>query len=120
MIGGPYYSSYHPILPIPTDPSSLLPAALEHLHKTFPILKGVDPILVETALHKDCIPTYAPGHVERTRKLDKRLKEGEWRGKLSLVGNEWKGIGLNNSIWTAEEVVRGLSRGQGVTGLEGI
>ena len=36
------------------------------------------------------------------------------------MGNEFKGIGVNNSVWTVEDVVAALAKGVVVTGLEGV
>ena len=122
MMGGPWWSSYRDSsgssLTRPSSPEDLVGPALVHLRTTFPVLKGVEPILVILRLHADCIPTYTPGHGARMRELHEHLEGGEWKGKLSLVGNGYGGVGVNDCVFSAEEVVRGLIENRSVTGLE--
>lgn len=91
---------------------------MSHLQTVFPALKGVEPVLATHALHVDCIPTPTPGHRDRTKGLHERILSSPWRGKLSLAGNAWGGIGVNDSVYSAEEVVKGIQEGQPATGME--
>lgn len=124
MIGGPWWSSYPStspsgkVAPIPKSPEELVGLALAHLRRTFPILQDVEPALVVPRIHRDCIPTYKPFHGQRMRELHEGISSGPWAGKLSLVGNGYGGVGVNDCVYSAEEVVGPLSRGEHATGLE--
>ncbi|KAK8853421.1 protoporphyrinogen oxidase [Kwoniella newhampshirensis] len=118
MIGGPYWSSYHPVQPLPSNADDLIPQAIEHLEAVFPHLKCVRPILKIANLHTNCIPTYLPGHGDRLRELHAAIESGPWGGKLSLVGNSYGGVGVNDCVYHGELVAKGLAQGNRLTGLE--
>jgi oxygen-dependent protoporphyrinogen oxidase len=50
--------------------------------------------------------------------IDTAIKDGPWRGKLSLVGNGYGGVGVNDCVWSAEGVAQALLEGRDPTGLE--
>jgi oxygen-dependent protoporphyrinogen oxidase len=121
MMGGPYWSSpSYSTSPRsrPTDSSELLQPALDHLHRVFPPLANVKPLLAIPRLHLDSIPTYLPHHGQRLRAIHEAMESGPWKGKLSLVGNGYGGVGVNDCIYSAEEVVAGIKAGGDPTGLE--
>jgi oxygen-dependent protoporphyrinogen oxidase len=124
MMGGPWWSTYPAsegkIVSAPTDPQDLIQPAMEHLHRVFPMLEGVKPLIMVPQLQTDCIPTYGVGHAERLRELHHFMAadEGGVQGRVSLVGNGYGGVGVNDCVLSAEEVVRGLARGDRPTGLE--
>ena len=133
MMGGPYWSTYglsssssssssslssSSYTPRPTNSEQLLEPALRHLRSIFPILKGTEPIISDPHLHLDCIPTYLPGHIHRLGELHDAIRHGPWFGHLSLAGNGYGGVGVNDCIWSVEKLVQGLVRGERVTGLE--
>ena len=124
MIGGPYWSTYPASSTAPdpaTTPTSaeqLLEPALNHLRRIFPILNSIQPIVASPHLHLDCIPTYLPGHHRRLVELDRAIRTGPWAGKLSLAGNGYGGVGVNDCIWSVEGIVKALRDGEQVTGLE--
>lgn len=139
MMGGPYWSYYRRgadnqgVLPsIPTTSEELINLALKHLHKTLPILKTLEPIISIGKIQKDCIPTYLPGHGSRLKDLNSLLSEqcdnssseleaselDTWRGKLSLVGNGYGGVGVNDCVYSVDQVIEGLKGGRRPTGLE--
>ena len=124
MIGGPYWSTY-PASSTNSDPATtptsgeqLLEPALSHLRRIFPILDTVRPIVADPHLHLDCIPTYLPGHHRRLRELDRAIRTGPWAGILSLAGNGYGGVGVNDCVWSVEGIVKALGQGRVVTGLE--
>ncbi|WVQ94921.1 protoporphyrinogen oxidase [Kwoniella sp. CBS 9459] len=135
MMGGPYWSTYQPTLSRPTDNEELTQNAIAHLNEIFPHLRKVEPILKTGRIHSDCIPTYLPGHGDRLRELHHALTaltpstgtvvsnggldDSDWRGRLSLVGNGYGGVGVNDCVYSAEEVVKALANSQATaTGLE--
>ncbi|WWC64818.1 protoporphyrinogen oxidase [Kwoniella dejecticola CBS 10117] len=120
MMGGPYWSSYKPTLQIPNTSEELISNSINHLETVFPILKekGIKPILKMGRVNYDCIPTYTPGHGGRMRELHHAIKEGEWGGRLSLVGNGYGGVGLNDCVYSVDNVIAALRNGDILTGLE--
>ena len=124
MIGGPYWSTYPSSpdspepAPRPTSADQLLAPALTHLRQVFPVLQSVQPVVAAPHLHPDCIPAYLPGHHGRLRELDRAIRTGPWAGKLTLVGNGFGGVGVNDCIWSVETALKSLVEGGVVTGLE--
>ena len=116
MMGGPHWLTYG-TCSMPSDPQDLVGPALRHVRRSFPALQDREPVLVVPHLQKDCIPTYAPGHGARMRELH-RAMEQDWDGKLSLVGNGCGGVGVNDCIYSVEQVLERLLRDGGSTGLE--
>lgn len=129
MMGGPWWSTYpasegKSISP-PSDPQDLVKPALDHLHKVFPMLEGVKPLIAVAQIQKDCIPTYDIGHGGRLKDIHHYLVNGGETGnsdgtlgKVSLVGNGYGGVGVNDCVLSAEEVVFGLAADSRPTGLE--
>lgn len=125
MIGGPHWSTYPRSAsdpspkPTPNNPNDLIQPALAHLHRTFPHLANLPPpVLVVPHIQKDCIPTYLVGHGQRLRELNGALEETGWKGRLSVAGSGYGGVGVNDCVHAAQEVADGLLRGEPVTGLE--
>jgi oxygen-dependent protoporphyrinogen oxidase len=117
MMGGPYWSSYG-ASERPKTAAELVEPALRHLRRTLPALANIEPIVTSPRLHVDSIPTYLPGHGDRLHEIDTAIKDGPWRGKLSLVGNGYGGVGVNDCVWSAEGVAQALLEGRNPTGLE--
>ncbi|RXK40826.1 protoporphyrinogen oxidase [Tremella mesenterica] len=142
MIGGPYWSNFDPsynpslisqtpnsgrsngriedqkeIFKIPKE-EELSELALKHLHRVFPNLERTKPLLNISHLHKDCIPTYLPGHGDRLRKTHEDILSKNWGGRLILAGNGYGGVGVNDSVWSAECAVKGVMEWRQITGLE--
>ena len=119
MMGGPWWTSYTDNPIVPTAAEELTRPALDHVRSVFPVLEKVEPLLVLPRLQKDCIPTYTPGHGANLGRLHQTLqKDEQWAGKVSLVGNGYGGVGVNDCVLSAEEVVAGLEAGSRPTGLE--
>lgn len=117
MMGGPYWSSYG-TLRRPDQASELVEPALRHLHRVLPGLANVKPLVTSPRLHTDSIPTYLPGHGQRLREIDTAIAQGPWRGKLSVVGNGYGGVGVNDCVYSGQSVADGLLAGDDITGLE--
>ena len=116
MMGGPYWSTYPGANPIP-EKDELVRLARQHMTRVFPHLNDVEPVLQQGNLWKDCIPTYLPGHGERMRTLHEELSRS-YDGRLTLAGNGYGGVGLNDCVWSAEVGAKGVASGEGITGLE--
>jgi oxygen-dependent protoporphyrinogen oxidase len=117
MMGGPHYTSSNPP---PSDPTTLIPIAVEHLRSSFPDLpKDLEPIAASAKTQVDCIPTYQPGHGARMRELHEAIETGEWRGKLAVAGASYGGVSLNDCCEAGATLAEGLFAGEEiVTGLE--
>jgi oxygen-dependent protoporphyrinogen oxidase len=80
----------------------------------------VEPESVNVGLNRECIPQYTVGHDDRMQ-----LAHGElmrtFRGKLAVAGNSYTGVGLNDCVRAARDVVINIAKSKvpgGVTGLE--
>jgi len=81
---------------------------------------GVDaePILSKATLQRDCIPQYTVGHEARMKRAHGELRNA-FGGKLAVAGNSYTGVGLNDCVRAARDVVMEVKKGKDVTGLEG-
>lgn len=68
-------------------------------------------------LQKDCIPQYTVGHEARLKQAHNALWR-EYRGKLRVAGSWVHGVGVNDCLRSAWDVVKGLREGKDGTGLE--
>lgn len=75
-----------------------------------------EPQAVRVSLQHDCIPQYAVGHDDRM--ADASIVLDGWKGRLRVAGNSYTGVGLNDCVRAARDVVKGLVDGTGTTGLE--
>ncbi|KAL9587051.1 MAG: hypothetical protein Q9212_000503 [Teloschistes hypoglaucus] len=75
-----------------------------------------EPQAVRVGLQKNCIPQYTVGHHARMAKANNALKK--FNGRLRVAGNSYNGVGLNDCVRSAEDVVMGLVEGSKETGLE--
>ena len=76
-----------------------------------------EPQAVHVGLQKECIPQYTVGHDRRMQQAH-RLLEQEFNGKLRVAGNSYTGVGLNDCVRAARDVVQGLVTGEQKTGLD--
>lgn len=81
---------------------------------------GIDeePAAVRVSLQRDCIPQYIVGHDERMGEASVLL-DRKFGGRLRVAGNSYTGVGLNDCVRAARDVVAGLVEGTGRTGLDG-
>ena len=79
---------------------------------------GIDaePRTTRVSLQRNCIPQYAVGHDERMETAHWALTK--WEGRLRVAGNSYTGVGLNDCVRAARDVVKGLVDGTGRTGLD--
>jgi oxygen-dependent protoporphyrinogen oxidase len=113
MMGGPHWSSYPSY---PADPASsplqipkeedLAEKAMAHLSKVFPGIP--QPVLTESTLQRECIPTYLVGHGQRMRELHNKLRTSDWSDRLILTGSSYGGVGVNDCVGMAEQTVADL------------
>ncbi|KAI4281414.1 MAG: hypothetical protein L6R38_003715 [Xanthoria sp. 2 TBL-2021] len=76
-----------------------------------------EPQAVHVGLQRNCIPQYTVGHHSRMAQAHEALKR--FNGRLRVAGNSYNGVGLNDCVRSAREVVLGLVEGKDEkTGLE--
>lgn len=81
------------------------------------------PAGTQAKLHRECIPQYTVGHDARMTDAHNELLE-EFDGHLSVAGSSYDGVGLNDCVRGARDVVMKLKRspfslsGTSLTGLE--
>jgi protoporphyrinogen/coproporphyrinogen III oxidase len=81
------------------------------------LLVEEEPEAVNVGLRRECIPQYTVGHESRMKAAHNELFS-EFRGKLTVAGNSYTGVGLNDCVRVARDVVMDLKDGQRKTGLE--
>ncbi|KAK6582328.1 hypothetical protein PZA11_004736 [Diplocarpon coronariae] len=111
MLGGHWWDSFS-TYPDEEEATNMARAVL-HRH-----LKIKDrPAAVRVSLQKDCIPQYTVGHDQRMSVAHHDLMRA-FKGKLAVAGNSYSGVGLNDCVRAARQLVLGMKRGTVVTGLE--
>lgn len=65
------------------------------------------PIAHFVNLSKDCIPQYTLGYEDRLKNFATSLQD-EFKGRLRVAGSQFNGVGVNDCIRGAWDVVRGL------------
>ena len=76
----------------------------------------VEPDAIRVSLQRDCIPQYTVGHHSRLSRGSCQLEEN-FGGRLRVAGNSYTGVGLNDCVRAAREVVKELVDGVQGTGL---
>jgi protoporphyrinogen/coproporphyrinogen III oxidase len=76
-----------------------------------------EPALSRAGLQRDCIPQYTVGHEARMKKAHNELRNS-FGGKLAVAGNSYTGVGVNDCVRAARDVVMEVAKGKDVTGLE--
>ncbi|KAL2065147.1 hypothetical protein VTL71DRAFT_4288 [Oculimacula yallundae] len=76
-----------------------------------------EPAATRVSLQRNCIPQYTVGHDSRMQTAHGDLMR-EFKGKLAVAGNSYTGVGLNDCVRAARDVVMGMKRGTVVTGLD--
>lgn len=98
MMGGYWFKQYFGESP---SPESFLDVAVKEVESVLKIKEA--PVRHSVNILKDCIPQYIVGHSEmvvNARKLIKDLKI-----PLTLAGNSYDGVGVNDAIMSAKKAV---------------
>ncbi|PBP27086.1 protoporphyrinogen oxidase [Diplocarpon rosae] len=111
MLGGHWWDSFSAY----PDEEEATHMARAVLHRHLQITDR--PAAVRVSLQKDCIPQYTVGHDKRMSVAHHDLMRA-FRGKLGVAGNSYSGVGLNDCVRAARQLVLGMKRGDVVTGLE--
>ena len=67
-----------------------------------------EPQTIRVSLQKNCIPQYTVGHANRMWAASADL-EHHFHGRLRVAGNSYTGVGLNDCVRAAKNVVSSLS-----------
>lgn len=110
MLGGHYWNGW-PVFPSEDEGLQMALSLLErHLGIT------EKPAASAMNLQSDCIPQYHVGHERILRREHDKLRDA-YKGKLRVAGNWISGVGVNDCLRSAWDVVSEI-RDEGKTGLE--
>lgn len=113
MLGGHYWNDW-PAYPDEQEGLALAKSLVErHL--------GIkeEPEAWQVNLQRNCIPQYTVGHEQRLKTAHNNLWR-EYKGRLRVAGSWMWGVGVNDCLRSAWEVVRNIKKGKDGTGLEHI
>ncbi|KAI1316404.1 hypothetical protein EDD11_010047 [Mortierella claussenii] len=65
------------------------------------------PEIVRAHIHRDCIPQYLVGHLQRMQTLDDQLRK-DYEGMLAVTGAGYLGVSVNDCIKNAREVAEAV------------
>lgn len=111
MLGGHHWDGW-PAFPDEKEGLGLARSLLErHL--------GIkeEPEAYQVNLQYDCIPQYTVGHEQRLKTAHNNIWR-EYRGRLRVAGSWMSGVGVNDCLRSAWDVVQSLKTGKDGTGLE--
>ncbi|MCJ1363404.1 oxygen-dependent protoporphyrinogen oxidase [Acarospora aff. strigata] len=113
MLGGHWWDGWNSY---PTDDQGAQMARIvlrRHLNIT------AEPDIIRVSLQRECIPQYTVGHEDRLASASRDLQRG-YQGRLRVAGNSYTGVGLNDCVRAARDVVKNLVTADGAfkTGLE--
>lgn len=97
MTGGP---KHHELYDSTTDVSdaAVHDASARALHEHLGI--SADPIYSAAKMWTGCMPQYTPGHAVRVQEIRDSLAK-EWDSRLSVTGNSFQGVGVNDCVLSA-------------------
>lgn len=109
MLGGHWWNDW-PAFPDEQEGLAMARSVLErHLGIT------EEPEAWKVNLEKECIPQYTVGHEQRLKQAHNNIWR-DYKGRLRVAGNWMMGVGANDCVRSAYEVVKNLSKDG--TGLE--
>ncbi|KAF9995914.1 hypothetical protein BGZ79_010369 [Entomortierella chlamydospora] len=65
------------------------------------------PEITKVHIHRECIPQYLVGHLQRMQALDQTLRD-EYEGMLAVTGAGYLGVSVNDCIKNAREVAESV------------
>lgn len=119
MLGGHWWDSFSKNeYPDEEEGAAMAKAVLRrHLGASF----DPEPEKVLVGLQRECIPQYTVGHTARLKTAHQGLMEG-FKGRMSVAGSSYGGVGLNDCVRGARDAVMALKPAFGelpqTTGLE--
>ncbi|KAI9775163.1 MAG: oxygen-dependent protoporphyrinogen oxidase [Geoglossum umbratile] len=112
MLGGHWWDGW------PSYPSCADGIAMAKTLLARHLCLNAQPAAYHATLQRDCIPQYTVGHHMRMQKALWELGADAWSA-LSVAGSAFNGVGVNDCVRGARDVVKALGKGKPVTGLEG-
>ena len=112
MLGGHWWDSW---TSYPTEEEGI--AMAQSLLRRHLGIKDT-PLYAKATLQRDCIPQYDVGHLKKVAAYRKELKR--FGGRVRAMGNWAGGVGVNDCVMGAFEMVQGMKDGTDGTGLEGV
>jgi len=101
MLGGHYWADW-PVYPSEEEGLEMARAVVRrHLGIT------EEPAAHLVTLQKDCIPQYTVGHEQRLTNIRAQLLK-QYKGKLRVAGNWARGVGVNDCLRSAWDVVQAI------------
>ena len=112
MLGGHWWDPWS-VLSIPSQEEGIQMAKA-----TLKLHLGIDdePVIARARCQTECIPQYTLDHDEHMMALSKELLK--YNGRLRVAGSSYTGVGLNDCVRAAKDVVDGLINQTSVTGLD--
>ncbi|KAK3669627.1 oxygen-dependent protoporphyrinogen oxidase [Recurvomyces mirabilis] len=111
MLGGHWWNGW-PSFPDEKEGLALARSVLQrHLNIS------EEPEAWQVNIQKDCIPQYTVGHESRLKSAHNNIWR-EYKGRLRVAGNWMAGVGVNDCLRSAWDVVQSLRSGMDGTGLE--
>lgn len=102
MMGGAFFDHY---FGQNSNEEYLKTVALEQLKNILHIQE--DPLDVNVAILKDCIPQYLVGHNQRLIRIRDYISSHEL--PLALCGSSYNGVGINDVILSAKNAIEDIS-----------
>lgn len=113
MLGGHWWNDW-PTFPTEKEGLDLAKSVVQrHLGIT------EEPEVWQVNLQEKCIPQYVVGHEQKLKTAHNNISR-EYKGRLRVAGNWMSGVGVNDCLRSAWDVVRSLKEGKDGTGLEHI
>jgi len=107
MLGGHWWDTFDKY-PDHEEGAAMAKAVLRrHLGRSF---EG-EPEKMMVGLHRDCIPQYEVGHEARLQEAHRDLL-AHFKGRLSVAGSSYGGVGLNDCVRGARDAVLALKCGE--------
>uniref|UniRef100_A0A1B6L6C7 Protoporphyrinogen oxidase n=1 Tax=Graphocephala atropunctata TaxID=36148 RepID=A0A1B6L6C7_9HEMI len=103
MMGGRWYEEY---FGHSATEDTILETALREVSKILDIKQQPD--LTHVSILKDCIPQYTIGHHDRVKRVMSYIEDHQL--PLSLIGASYHGVGINDVIFSAKNVVDKLNK----------
>lgn len=97
MLGGPYPLDFARIHS-PNLVPSLLRTLSSHLSVNLPA-----PLEYRVSVQKDCIPTYAVGHLDRMHELREVLEGPIWKRRLQVIGSGVMGVSMGDCVQSGRD-----------------
>lgn len=101
MLGGHWWDAWNSI----PNSEELATMATQVVKRHLNITESPD--FIEAQVQRDCIPQYTLGHDQRLADASRQLRSA-YKGRLRVAGSSYTGVGLNDCVRAANDMVLGL------------